>query len=316
MVQLFKSSAEKADDEFQKAYEKGVSLGRAYWPTAVIHFQEASARYSEAGDVQRASETKALAALFSALNSKNPDLWMQVSTAMSACNSVQLNIGFQANSSDLAKQATIYSQDLSVMSQFSTQTGSPSEATALRDLAQKYLALVGSNLDIWKLMGVTIDPQRRAYYVLGLASLTEANSVMDSDPKKSASLLSEAVAQFDLAGDDYRNVRPLAVQERDNVARLGKCWFCSREVQGLTFQFVELTADITPYARSLYGSGMPPAIDGNNVFACIACYSAFKNLSDQIASIYYSRAMQEITTLSKRVSDIETRLSRLESRPR
>jgi hypothetical protein len=47
MVQLFKSPAEKADDEFLKAYEKGVNLGRTSRPTAVLHFQEASARYPE-----------------------------------------------------------------------------------------------------------------------------------------------------------------------------------------------------------------------------------------------------------------------------
>jgi hypothetical protein len=316
MVQLFKSPSDKADDEFQKAYEKGVSLGRAYWPTAASHFQEASVHYAEAGDSKKANQSKALALLFTALNSRNADQWNQVSTAMSNCGSVDLNIGFSTNSDSLAKEAEIYSKELLAMSQFNPQSGSQSEATALRGLAQNYLELVGSNLDIWKLMGQTIDPQRRAYYLLGLASLTEANSVVDSDPKKSASLLSEAVAQLDLAGDDYRNVRPLTLQERDNATKTGKCWFCGREVQGLTFHYVALKADVSAYTKTLYGTGMPAAIEGDNIFACSTCYSAFRNVSDQIASMYYERAMQEITTLSKRVSDIETRLSRLESRVR
>ena len=64
MVQLFKSPTEKGDDEFQKAYEKGVNLGRMYWSTAVTHFQEASVHYAQGGNPQKASEAKALALLF------------------------------------------------------------------------------------------------------------------------------------------------------------------------------------------------------------------------------------------------------------
>lgn len=316
MVQLFKSPDEKADDEFQKAYEKGVSLGQAYWPTAVTHFQEASKYYSEAGNAQKANETAALALLFSALNTRNPDLWNQVSVSMTNCGSVSLNVGFPANSEDLAKESLVLSKEYRIMSQFSPESASQSQVTDLRDLAQRYLELAGSDLVVWKLIGQTIDPQRRAYYLLGLASLVEANSVIYSDPKKSASLLSEAVAQMDLAGDDYRNVRPAALQERENATKTGKCWFCGREVQGLTFHYVALKADITGYTRSKYGSEVPATMEGDNVLACMACYSSFKNLSDQIASLYYQKAMQEFRTLSQRVSNLETRLSRLESRVR
>jgi hypothetical protein len=316
MVQLFKSPADKADDEFQKAYEKGVSLGRAYWPTAVSHFQVASTHYIEAGNAQKANMAKALALLFSALNSKSSDLWAQVTKAMADSGSVQLNVGFPANSSDLEKEALVLSKDYAIMAQFTPESAGQNQVADLRDLAQKYLELVGSDLVLWKLMNQAIDPQRRAYYLLGLASLVEANSFIDVDPKKSASLLSDAVAQLDLAGDDYRNVRPGALQERENATKIGKCWFCGREVQGLTFHYVALKADITGYTRSLYGSEMPATMQGDNVMACMACYSSVKNVSDEIASMYYQKAMQEIMALSQRVSDIETRLSRLESRGR
>ena len=316
MVQLFKSPNDKADDEFQKAYEKGVNLGRAYWPTAVSHFQEAAVHYTEGGNVQKANQAKALALLFSALNSKDPNLWGQVSTAMSTCGDADLNVGFVANSSKIAAESLVASKEYSTMSQFSPDSASVSEVSDLRDLAQRYLELVGTDLVIWKLMGQTIDPQRRAYYLLGLASLVEANSVVNSDPKKSASLLSEAVAQLDLAGDDYRNVRPATLAERDNATKIGKCWFCGREVQGLTFHYVALKADVTGDTRTLYGSGLPASLEGNNVLACMACYSAVRNVSDQIASMYYQKVLLELRALSQRVSDIENRLSRLESRAR
>ncbi len=313
-MQLFKSPTGKADDEFQKAYEKGVNLGRDKWPTAVDHFTEASKHYAEAGDQQKANEASALALLFTALNARNPQLWSQVNKAMAAAGNVQLNVGFPASSSDLEKESLVFSKDLLVMGQFSPQLTGQDKAADLRDLAQKYLELVGSDLIIWKLMNQTIDPQRRAYYLLGLASLVEANTTIDTDPKKSASLLSNAVAQLDLAGEDYKNVRPGTLQEMQNATKMGKCWFCGREVQGLTFHYYSLKADVSGYMKNKYGTEIPPSMEGQNVMACKACYSTLKYVADQIAEMYFERAMQEVRTLSERVSDLERRVSSLESR--
>ena len=200
------------------------------------------------------------------------------------------------------------------MGQFNPQLSGQDKVADLRDLAQKYLELAGSDLIIWKLMNQTIDPQRRAYYLLGLASLVEANTTIDSDPKKSASLLSDAVAQLDLAGEDYKNIRPGTLQEMQNATKMGKCWFCGREVQGLTFHYYSLKADVSGYMKTKYGAEMPPTMEGQNVMACKACYSSIKYVSDQIASMYFDRAMQEVRTMSERVSDLEKRVSNLESR--
>jgi len=316
MVQLFKSPTAKADDEFQKAYEKGVNLGRGSWPTAVDHFTEASKHYLEAGDQHKANEATALAALFTALNSRNADAWSRVNSTMGAVGVVQLNVGFPANSSDLEKESLVLAKDAAVMGPFNPQSIGQSRAADLRDLAQKYLELSGSDLVIWKLMNQTIDPQRRAYYLLGLASLVEANAAIDTDPKKSAAMLSDAVAQLDLAGEDYKNVRPGTLQEMQNATKMGKCWFCGREVQGLTFHYFALKADVSGYMQAKYGSEMPATMEGQNVMACKACYSSMKYLTDQIASMYFDKAMQELRLVSERVSDLERRVSSLESRVR
>jgi hypothetical protein len=313
-MQLFKSPTAKADDEFQKAYEKGVNLGREKWPTAVEHFTEASNYYAEAGDQQKANEAMALAVLFTALTGRSQELWSKVNSAMASAGNVQLNVGFPADSSDLEKESLVLSKDIAVMGQFNPQLSGENKVADLRDLAQKYLELVGSDLIIWKLMNQTIDPQRRAYYLLGLASLVEANTAIDTDPKKSASLLSDAVAQLDLAGEDYKNVRPGTLQEMQNATKIGKCWFCGREVQGITFHYFSLKADVTSYMKTKYGAEMPTTMEGQNVMACKACYSSVKYVSDEIASMYFDRAMQELRLVSERVSDLARRVSSLESR--
>ena len=315
-MQLFKSPTAKADNEFQKAYEKGVNLGRNSWPVAIEHFTEASKHYGEAGDTQKANEASALALLFTALNGRSPELWAKVSAAMGAAGDVQLNVGFPASSQDLEKEALVLSEDLVILGQFSPQLSGQDKVSDLRDLAQKYLELVGSDLIIWKLSNQTIDPQRRAYYLLGLASLVEANTTMDTDPKKSAALLSDAVAQLDLAGEDYKNVRPGTLQEMQNATKMGRCWFCGREVQGLTYHYFALKADVTGYMKAKYGAELPQAMEGQNVLACKACYSSVKYVADETASMYFDRAMQELRVVAERMSDLEKRVSNLESRVR
>jgi hypothetical protein len=315
-LKAFKSSSEKADIEFTHAYEKGVNLGREKWPVAVESFSEASKHYMEAGNAQKSSEAYALSTLFYALSSRTPDAWMQCNQAMSQLGNTQLNVGFPADSSDIEKQSLVVAGELAMVNQLNAQSVGQDKVTRLRDLAQKYLELIGTDLVIWKLMGQAIDPQRRAYYLLGLASLVEANSIIYTDPKKSASLLSDAVAQLDLAGEDLNNVRPAALIERENATKIGKCWFCGREVQGLNFHYVALKADITGYLRARYSSETPTTMDGQRVMACSACYSSVKYVSDEVAQVYYQKALQEISAVAERVNALENRVRRLESRSR
>lgn len=52
----FKDAATKADEEFTKAYAKGVNLGPESWAEAVSHFSNATKHYSEVGNYAKANE--------------------------------------------------------------------------------------------------------------------------------------------------------------------------------------------------------------------------------------------------------------------
>ena len=214
----------------------------------------------------------------------------------------QINLGFSAQTSSLAQQADVQSFDLAVAGKLDAESKDASRAGAARDLAQKYLGLIGNDLSIWKLKKQEMDPQRRAYYLLGVASLIEANSVADVDPKKSVSLLSEAGTYLDLAGSERIGVLPLARTRLENWSKVGKCWFCDREMQGQGIHYVLLRANVSQYARQKYGTVVPSPIENDMVVACSGCSSSIRNVADDVTRIYFDRAIAEMRATEQRLN--------------
>ena len=309
-MKLFKEPSEKAEIEWREAYEKGVNLGPQKWADAVRHFSEASRHYAAIGDSQKSAEAYALAALFHALTSGTALAWDGCSKAMGQIPDSQLNVGFSVSSANLATQASVVSFDLSATGMLDGNSKDFSKVTGLRDLAQKYMDLTGSDLAVWRLQRQEIDPQRRAFYLLGLASLIEANSIIDVDPKKSVSLLSEAATNFEMAGTDPMAVTPGTYSKIENISKFGQCWFCGREMQGQGFHYVTLPAAISQYTRQRYGNLTPHNIEENAVVACETCASSIRNVADDVARAYYNQALAEIRALEYRLN---ARLEAIES---
>jgi len=300
-LKLFKGPAEKAEIEFKEAYEKGVNLGPQKWSDAIKHFNEAARDYSQAGDAQKSAESIALASLYSALISGTAESWQTCSGAMRSAAGAQLNVGFMVNSTSVAQQASVLSYDLTTTRALDGESKDISRVAAVRDLAQKYMDLIGTDLSLWRLMKQEIDPQRRAYYLLGLASLIEANSTADTDPRRSVALLSEATTNLELAAMDPMTLAPGTRTKLEDIAKFGKCWFCGREMQGQNFHYVLLPAKVSQYTRTKYGSGMPRSLEDDAVVACESCSSSIRNVADEVARAYYERAMAEMQALEQRL---------------
>ncbi len=301
-IKLFKQPSEKAEIEFREAYEKGVNLGPQKWPDAVHHFSEAQKNYTTIGDSQKSGQCYALATLFYALTARTDQSWQACSEAMRQIPDTSLNVGFTVNSTAISQQASVLASDIATTQMLDGESKDVSKVAALRDLAQKYMDLIGNDLAVWRLQKEDIDPQRRAYYLLGVASLIEGNSVSDSDPKKSVALLSEAATNFELAGIDPMSITPGTKTKLDNMTKFAKCWFCGREMQGQGFHYVSLDATVTQYTRARYGSSTPHSLEENGVVACESCASAIRNVADEVAKAYYERAMAAMRETEQRLN--------------
>jgi hypothetical protein len=317
-LKLFKQPSEKAEIEFREAYEKGVNLGPEKYPDAILHFSEASKHYNEIGDSQKSAETYALSTLFYALTKNTDQSWEACSRAMSQTPNASLNVGFTVNSTDISQQASVLASDIATTSVLDGESRDISRVAAVRELAQKYMDLIGNDLALWRLLRKDLDPQRRAYYLLGVASLIEANSISDSDPKRSVALLSEAATNLELAGIDPMSIAAGTKVKLDNISKFAKCWFCGREMQGQGFHFVSLEATVSQYTRQRYGSTTPHSLEERGVVACQSCASAIKNVAENVAKAYYEMAMARMgemeQRLNVRIAALEHQLGALRSR--
>ena len=316
-LSIFKQPQQKADDEFRQAYDKGVLLGPQKWPDAAHHFSEASKHYATVGNAQKSGEAYALATLFYALTNPSDQAWMSCSQAMGRIPDTQLNVGFSAQSSSLAQQAVVQSYDLAISGKLDAESKDASRVDAVRNLAQKYMSLIGSDLSLWKLTKQDMDPQKRAYYLLGLASLIQANSVADVDPKKSVSLLTEAATYLEMAGTERMSVFPITRTKLDSWSKVGQCWFCGREMQGFGIHYVLLRASVSQYTRQKYGSSISPTMEDNMVVACNSCASSIRSVADEVARIYFETALTEMRALEQRlnskIASLESQISSLRS---
>lgn len=315
----FKDASTKAQEEFTRAYDKGVNLGPQNWQDASGSFSDAAKHFAEAGNPQKSNEATALAWLFYALVHNDAGSWHNCSEAMGKIGDMQVNIGFAASSAAIASQARVIRLDLITTNGINSDSRDISRVEALKSLAQRYLELAGEDLVVWKLMKAEVDPQRRAYYLLGLATLIQANGLMDSDPRKAVSLLSESATQFEMAGVDPLNLRPITKAKRDNASKVAKCWFCGREVQGMGTHYLLLQATVSDYTKQRYGSEVPQSIDGAHVVACEGCASSIRMVADAFARMYYERAITEMHEIAQRlearITSLENAVNSLRARP-
>jgi len=297
----FKDAATKAQEEFVRAYAKGVNLGPEKWQDASDSFSSAAKHFAESGSPQRSNEAFALSVLFYALVHRDAESWRRCSEAMTQMGDTQIQVGFTASSAAIAQQAQVMNEDILATSALNSDSHDASRVGALKNLAQKYLELTGEDLVVWKLMKAEIDPQRRAYYLLGLAGLVEANGILESDPRKAVSLLSESATHFEMAGVDPMNLRAIAKAKRDNASMVARCWFCGREAQGLGTHFELLPAVVSNYTKEKYGSEVPQSLDGAHVVACESCSSSIRMVADAFARMYYEKALNEMHDIASRL---------------
>jgi len=318
-LKLFKSASEKAELEFKEAYEKGIRLGENKWPDAAQHFLEAAKSYTEANMPVEAARAYGLAALFTAVAARtDANAWLNCSNLMSSMKGTQLDVGFRANSDDIAEQARVMHDDLVLATKL--DYNNPSVPDRLRALGQEYLQLMDKEMVVWKLLRKDVDPAKQAQYLNGLAYYVEANTEVQRDPAKTVSLLAEATSYLDQASIDPLGKASDIKQMFNLSSKTAKCWFCDREVQGLNYHFVTLPARGTAFLRAKYGDDSPPVMEGESVVACMLCYSSIWNLSDEIAAAYYKKAIQELqavaTQLNKRLDDLGSEIRSLRLRIR
>jgi len=313
---VWKSPEERAREEFDKA----VSLrNQKKWGDAAEHFMKAAELFKSAGKTGDAEISLVLSSLYNAAAKQSADDLLTCSSLAKAMKpDLVLTIPQKITASDLAKEAEILGREMKLRESW---TNNKSEETAkeCEELAKELYSLGKDEFLLQGLIEAASEsPMSKANKLMGIASLIRGEILVLSDPEKASDHLSQAMGYFRLGANEQM------IKEAEKIARksakVGKCWFCGRIVQGEEIHFVHLNAEVTPYIKTKYGGDSPQSIEGSTVIACRACSSAIEGVSDRIAKAYYDQAVRMMMEMKEellaRIRALESEISILKGMQR
>jgi tetratricopeptide (TPR) repeat protein len=311
---IWKGEEDRAREEFDKA----ISLrNQGKWKEAADHFNKAADLFAKANKERDGKISSTYSALYYAVADQTPESLIKCANAASSLDpSVTLKIPHEISAGDLAKEAEILGRE-KTLSTAASQVDKADEHVAkeLEKLSTELFSLGRPEFILGSLFQSIENPASKANKLMGFASMIRARVSVMYDPMKAVEYLSQATGYFRSSAVGEQMVR----QTEDitkKTSKVAKCWFCDRVIQGESFHFVYLEAEITPYIKSKYGDEHPPIYEGTNVVACVPCASSIENVADRIARAYYEKAMEAIravrqelwealNNLAKRVRDLE-----------
>jgi len=311
MAPLFKSHQQAAEDEFFKAYSKGVKLGRGHWIDASDHFSCAAAHYQRLGMTDKATLCTGLSFLFRAAVNNEPDAWRVAFENFSRLKDLPVDIGIPVSAQDIADECKVVYLRCLADSKIRSRMVDFATIAMLEDVAKACMGLIGKDLIVWKQLGVSGDPQALAYSYLAVAKQAEGRMLEKEDPDKAVYSYSQARQYVQLAKIDIFGIGPDVNLILDRLSKVAKCWFCGRTIQGKGVHFIELPACTTKYMVKKYGSDTS-IMREDAVYACISCYLAIHNEADNVARAYYAKSMAEIGQLKAELVNLDKRVRNAE----
>lgn len=314
---IWKESHERAQEEWNKAYEKGVN--QKNWKEAINHFKSAASLFGKSKDPNakiEANKSIALAWLYTALLSPTIENLLACSKAMDAIGDQTLKIPYDAKASDIAIETRVLAREKE-LNQKRSQTKTKEEIKKLAEEFEK-LSYEFMNLQrdfvINTLFELKINGFSKGQKMLAISRFLLGLLEEDNNPTKALEYYSEALGYSKSISEDVEVIN----KRIKAMSIVAKCWFCGREIQGENVHFVYLPASFTPYIYNKFSADKPHTFSNGAIVACQTCYSALSDLSDKIAQEYYKQAValiqNAVKTLQAQIDELVRQIRMLRLR--
>jgi hypothetical protein len=308
-----------AQEQYNRAYEKGVFMQPPDYGAAAKHFLSAFEKFEKEGNLAMAKRAKANSLLYELIQTKSVNLFGPLQEALEGGPEIE-RIG--SNKEMISVEPLLIElRALREATKAEALTTNSAKAEAFRAAGDTIMQLGTRELifsDLLKLPGPTDKGMSRAFYYLAQADFNMAMSLVNSTPEQAQDFAQKAAVGFRQA-----KMNQLAEDTDLLVEQIGSrrhCWMCGREMQGKNFFYAYYPAEVTSYHRTMIESlkqdvGM---IDqAHSVTLCSICGSAIERQAD----LYATRRMEELRAWvnpileaqSSAIADLQARLRRLES---
>jgi len=288
-----------AQEQYRRAYEKGVLLQPPDYSSAAKHFATASEKFLEEGNQSMAQHAQANAALYGLISSRDHSGISEVIQALEPVADIE-RIGSQ----DETIQTAPLIAELTALQYEHQAELSDSNANKKAEYAKAadgFMKLGTSPLQVaerLQLKGPVDKAMLRAFYCGALSDYYSALSVVMASPTQAHDFLQKAAAEFRQAmvTDWPKTVDDYIKQ----VSSKSHCWMCGREMQGRDLFYRYYPARTEEFHTHLLESSNEDLrmIDTpGNVTVCTVCGSAIENQADRYATMRANEVREWVTPI-------------------
>lgn len=274
-------------EQYQRAYEKGVLLQPPDYSAAAKNFAAAGEKFVKEGNGDMARLSHANAALYELVNGRDLSAIPEVIQALEPIGEVP-RIGSQ---DEMVQTAPLIAELTALLyeRQAEASDSSADKTTEYTKAADVLMKLGNSTLEIAErlnLKGPVDKGMMRAFYCMALSDYHSALAVVMTSPTQAHDLLQKSAAEFRqaLATDWSETVDGYIAQ----VSSKSHCWMCGREMQGRDLFYMYYPASTEEFHQRLLENSNEDLrmIDrAGHVTICTICGSSIENQADRYATM-------------------------------
>jgi hypothetical protein len=308
-----------ADEQYRRAYEKGVFLQPPDYSAASKHFSTAAEKFRKDGNVAWADRAEANALMYRLVESHDFSLLPALQKALERIGEIER----PASQEETVATLALIDELRAIQSERRAETvpDLAAKASEYRNAAVLVTRLGTMPLtfaDRLGLKGPTDKALMRGAYYGALADYHSAFDTIATSPGKAQDSLAKAAAGF--RHSQQPELLDMVEAQIDDISTKRHCWTCGREMQGRNHHFRYYPAATAEYHRHVVEARKEDVgmLDrGGSVTLCAVCGSAIERQADAYASRRagevqawareaFANQAAEIAALRSRVSSLES----------
>jgi hypothetical protein len=306
-----------AQEQYYRAYEKGVLLQPPQYGSAAKHFATASEKFLKEGNQNMAQRAQANAALYGLVDSGDRSFIPEVIQVLEAVPEIE-RIGSR---DEMIKTTPLIAELTALQYEHQAETcdSNTDKQAVYAKAADGFMKLGTSPLQIaeqLKVNGPKDKAMIRSFYCGALSDYYAAFSVVMESPTQAHDFLQKSAAGFRQAMvTDWSKTVDDYIKE---ISSKSHCWMCGREMQGNGFFYRYYPAITQKFHRHLLESSNEDLrmIDTpGKVTVCTVCGSAIENQADRYATMRANEVREWATAIfenhNERINDLVRAVNRL-----
>lgn len=308
-----------ADEQYRRAYEKGVFLQPPDYSAASKHFSTAAEKFRKDGNTAWADRAEANALMYQLVETRDFSLLPALQKSLERIGEIERPASQEETIATLALIDELRALQSERRGDSAIDLGAKvSEYRNAAVLVTRLGTMPLTFADRLGLKGPTDKALMRGAYYNAMADYHSAFDTIASSPAKAQDSLHKAAVGFRHA--QQPELVDMVELQIDDISTKRHCWTCGREMQGRNHHFRYYPAAIADYHRHVVeerreDTGMLDR--GDSVTLCAVCGSAIERQADAYASRragevqawaqdLFANQAAEIAALRSRVSSLES----------